>query len=195
MAQLQDQRATRWVGQSIPPKEGRRLVTGQGTFTDDVTATGQLYCAILRSSHAHARIIKVDTSRALQISGVVAVVSGEDAKPHWNPIPLSMALLGTQHLPPVYALATEKVYYQGEATAAIAAEAPEIAEDALSAIEVIYEDLPVVMTVEQALGVDGAAPETLLYEEWGNNVQCASIFNYGPVDEAFAGALWYGGIF
>src|SRR5258707_5266975 len=158
MVQSQKQTATKWVGQSLPPREGQRLATGYGTFTDDVAVPGQLYCAILRSTHAHARLVKVDVSKALLIPGVHTALSGKDAQPHWSPLPESMIPLGVKHLAPVYALATEKVYYQGEPVAAIAAETREIAEDALAAIEVFYEDLPVVTSLEQALGANGARP-------------------------------------
>lgn len=140
-----------YVGQRIKRKEDPRLLTGAGRFADDVKATDELYCAILRSPHPHARIVRVDTSKAKAIPGVVAAVSGAEAIPHWNMLPPAMDLMEMK-LPKVYALATDKVYYEGDAVAAVAAESRYVAEDALAAIEVEYEILPAVASIEEALG-------------------------------------------
>ena len=144
---------TEWVGQRVKRKEDPRLLTGTGRYADDVQAVGELYCAILRSPHPHARIVKVDTSKAREIPGVVLAISGADAEPHWNELMPVMDLLDMK-LPRVYALATGKVHYEGEAVAAVAAESRYIAEDALDAIVVEYEPLPAIANLEDALGTD-----------------------------------------
>jgi carbon-monoxide dehydrogenase large subunit len=185
-----------WVGRRVKRHEDRRLLTGMGHFADDMDAVGQLYCAIKRSAHAHARIVHVDTSRAREVPGVLAVISGADAVPHWNHIPPVMDLLGMK-LPSVYALATDKVYYQGEAVAAVAAESRYAAEDALSLIEVDYEPLPPVTDIDGALGpvpqgsstaANAGAKPTLLYEDWEDNIQCDWTLEVGDPDAAFARA-------
>lgn len=179
--------AQKWVGQPLKRKEDERLVRGFGTFTDDVNPPGQLFCAILRSSVPHAKLIKVDCSKARQIPGVVMAISGEEAKPYWNPLAPVMDLLDMK-LPRVYAMATDKVYYQGEPIAAVVAESRYIAEDALNAIEVEYEELPAVVTLEDAMGDGDSPPKALLYEEWGHNIQVDWTLSYGDVDKAFAEA-------
>ncbi|MEA2252807.1 MAG: aerobic carbon-monoxide dehydrogenase large subunit [Solirubrobacteraceae bacterium] len=204
---------TEWVGQRVKRKEDPRLLTGTGRYADDVQAVGELYCAILRSPHPHARIVRVDTSKAREIPGVVLAISGADAEPHWNQLMPVMDLLDMK-LPRVYALATDKVHYEGEAVAAVAAESRYIAEDALDAIVVEYEPLPAVANLEDALGTvapadvevadgdvgrraptheplavrGGGEPTALLYEEWGHNVQCDWEFEIGDPDKVFAEA-------
>jgi carbon-monoxide dehydrogenase large subunit len=140
-----------YVGQRVKRKEDPRLLTGGGRFADDARGVGEIYCAILRSRHAHARITRVDTSKAAAIPGVVMAISGADAEPHWNQLMPAMDLLDMK-LPQIYALATEKVHYQGEAVAAVVAESRYIAEDALAAIEVEYEVLPAIANLQDALG-------------------------------------------
>lgn len=184
MTKVKEQKG--WVGRSVPRKEDRRLVGGFGRYTDDMSATGQLYCAILRSTVPHARLKRVDTSKAKQIPGVVLAISGEEAKPHWNQLPPAMDLMDMK-LPQVYALATDKVHYEGEPIAAIAATSRYIAEDALAAIEVEYEELPALVDVEEAMGKNGKPP-AILYETWGHNIQCDWTFAYGDVEKAFAEA-------
>jgi carbon-monoxide dehydrogenase large subunit len=183
-----------FVGRAITRSEDFRLLTGRGRFADDVVVLDPVYCAILRSPHPHARIVSVDTSRARAMPEVVMAISGAEAAEHWNPIPASMDLLDMK-LPNVYALATEKVHYEGEAVAAVLAETREAAEDALSAIDVEYELLPAITSVYDALGVDPFTapdgpwvPKAVLYEEWGHNVQCDWAFEIGDPDAVFASA-------
>src|SRR5437879_11439917 len=76
----------RYVGQAMKRKEDPRLVSGTSTYVDDVVLPGMLYMAVTRSMHAHARIKRVDTSRAQKLPGVVAVVTGEEVA-HCGPIP------------------------------------------------------------------------------------------------------------
>ena len=77
----------KWIGRSVHRKEDTRLLQGAGQFADDNVAPGELYCALARSTNAHARIVGVDTARAEALPGVVAVVTGEQARPHWTPFP------------------------------------------------------------------------------------------------------------
>lgn len=175
---------SRWIGRPVERKEDIRLVTGTGRYTDDIAFPNQLFCAILRSPVPHARIIRVDTTAATRMPGVVLALSGEDAKRHWNPLPAAVELPGTKS-PIIYGLATDKVYFEGEPVAAVAAESRYVAEDALAAIDVEYDELPPVVTVEDALGGEGQAPRALLYEDWGDNIQLTWSFSFGDVQRAF----------
>lgn len=176
-----------WVGRSVRRKEDDRLLRGLGNFADDFSLPGQLYCEILRSTVPHARIVRVDTSRATEIPGVVIAVSGQEAKKHWKPLPHLVEMMGLKQ-PNIYALATDKVFYEGEPVAAVAAESRYAAEDALAAIRVEYEELPTVLTIDESLGANGRPPKIVLYEEWGDNLQLDWQFSYGDVAGAFASA-------
>jgi carbon-monoxide dehydrogenase large subunit len=118
---------------------------------------------------------------------VVLAISGQEAKKHWKPLPHLVAMMGLKQ-PNIYALATEKVFYEGEPVAAVAAESRYAAEDALAAIRVEYEELPLVLTIDDSLGGSARPPKCVLYEEWGDNLQLDWQFSYGDVAAAFARA-------
>ncbi|HEX9353797.1 MAG TPA: molybdopterin cofactor-binding domain-containing protein, partial [Streptosporangiaceae bacterium] len=131
-------------------KEDARFLRGQGTFVDDIQRPGMLHGAILRSPLAHARIVSVDTTAALAHPRVRAVITGEmlqQRKLAWMPT-LSRDVQAV--------LATDKVRFQGQEVAAVIAEDPYVAEDALELIDVDYDMLPAVVDPVRAL--DEAAP-------------------------------------
>ncbi len=133
------------IGQSVKRVEDDRFIRGRGNYVDDITLPNMLHMAILRSPLAHARLNSVDTSRALEVEGVVAVVTGKDLEAHnlaWMP-----TLSGDTQ--PV--LVTDKVRFQGQEVAAVIAESVYAAWDALEHIEVDYDPLPVVTSPQQAL--------------------------------------------
>lgn len=170
--------APKYVGQPIDRLEDPALLTGRTEFIDDVVLPRMLHCAILRSPHAHAKIVAIDTSEAAQLPGVFAIVTGEDAKAWSNP---------TMTVPPgwgTHCLATDKVRFVGEPVAAVAAVSRYVAEDALELIAVEYEPLPAVADARKALEVGSP----LLFEENGDNVMLRKLFTWGDVDGAFAGA-------
>lgn len=165
----------RWIGQSVPGVEDRALVTGRTEFTDNVTLPGLLHCAILRSPFAHARIVRVDTTEAEPMPGVMAVVTGADAQRWTN---------RTITAPPDwggYCLAVDKVRFVGEPVAAVAATSRYLAEDALERIRVDYEPLPAVVDAHRAAEPDSPP----LFEEKGTNIMYRRRFTWGPVEEAF----------
>jgi CO/xanthine dehydrogenase Mo-binding subunit len=170
--------AARWVGRAVNRVEDPGLLTGRTEFVDDVSLTGMLHCAILRSPIAHARVVKVDTSAAERLPGVLAVVTGEDAKRWCSPSPSLPEGWGT------YCLAVDKVRFVGEPVAAVAATSRYVAEDAAELIEVEYEPLEVVMDPVKA--TEPGSP--LVIEERGTNVMLHRVFTWGEVDEAFADA-------
>ena len=172
--------ATTWVGQSIPRRQDPRLLTGHGRFVDDVVLPDMYYCAVLRSPHAHARIRRIDTSKAKAMEGVIEVITGEEAAAFCKPIAPTINI--AMKLNESYPIAVDKVRYQGEPVAAVAAIDRYVAEDALEAIDVDYEVLPAVTSIDQALAAD--AP--LLYEEWGSNVELDWEMVVGDVEAALA---------
>jgi 2-furoyl-CoA dehydrogenase large subunit len=170
-----------WVGRPLPLKEDVRLVAGRGRFIDDLGQPGLLHVAILRSPHAHARIVSIDASRAAALPGVSAVLTGADAARLSGPI---CPLIPTTAAVSDYCLAVDRARYVGEPVAAVAALDRATAEDALERIEIVYDPLPAVVDPEEAL--KPGAP--LLYPELGTNVVWHDTLTYGDVDGAMARA-------
>ena len=130
--------------------DGTDKVTGRAKYGADFQAAGMLSGRVLRSPHAHARIKSIDVSKALQLDGVSAVITGSDM-PGANKDGASRSVqMSSDNL-----LARSKVVYKGHAVAALAAVNQHIAETALDLIEVDYEILQPLMNVHQAM-VDGA---------------------------------------
>jgi aerobic carbon-monoxide dehydrogenase large subunit len=132
-------------GDRMPRKEDGRFIRGRGNYVDDVRLPGMLHSALLRSPYAHARINSVDTSAALELPGVHAVITGNDLAEQglaWMP-----TLAGdTQAV-----LATDKVRFQGQEVAFVVADSTYIAQDALELIDVDYEPLDPVIDSRKAL--------------------------------------------
>ncbi len=137
-----------------------------------------LHCAILRSPHPHARIVRIDTSRAEAHPGVAAVLTGADLERWCNPMVTAPAGWGP------YSLAVGKVRFVGEPVAAVAASSRYIAEDACELIDVEYELLPVV--ADPCVATDPGS--ALLYEENGTNLMLDRAFTWGDIDGVFAAA-------
>jgi carbon-monoxide dehydrogenase large subunit len=141
----------RLVGKAIRRREDPRFLTGRGTFTDDVRLPGTQHSFFVRSSLAHARIRRIDSSRALAQPGVRAVFTGRDlADAGVNPIPVGWLLPGLKTTD-FRAIAVDVVRHVGEAVAVVVAESAAIARDAAELVEVEYEELPVVVDALAAL--------------------------------------------
>ena len=161
--------------------EDRRGISGVTAIVDELEYSRVHYVAVLRSPYAHAKLLKVDCSKALEVPGVVAAVTGEDAKRFTKPLPA----YAVSHLKPEeYGLAVGKVRYVGEPIAAVAATDPDTAEDAIEFIEAEYETLPAVVDAEEAM--KPGAP--LVYESFGTNVVAHHTAKWGNVDQAFKDA-------
>ena len=162
--------ATRYFGAPVTRNEDPRLLAGQALFVDDVELPGLLHAAFYRSPYAHARIKRVDVSRALARPGVIAAYTAADLGDYWQPGPLLVPP------PPVAGivfnartqvpLAKDKVRHAGESIVLVIAESRYIAEDAMQDIDVDFEPLPAVVDLEQALA-PGAA---LVHADVGSNV-------------------------
>jgi len=171
--------STAWVGADLPRKEDPALVRGSIAYVDDLRLPGLLHAAVLRSPHAHARIVAIDTTAAKALPGVHAVLTGPESLEVIGPLARFCAEEVVEH-----AIAVEKVRYFGEAVAVVAAESRYIAEDALALITVEYAPLPVVADAEAGMA-EGAA---LVHENLGSNVVYQHAFTFGDVDAEFAAA-------
>jgi carbon-monoxide dehydrogenase large subunit len=162
--------STRTFGQPVKRNEDRKLLTGQALFVDDVELPGMLHVAFLRSQVAHANIINIDISRALQRPGVIAAYTADDLGDYWRHGPLLVPpppIPGTvfnerTHVP----LAKGKVRHVGEPLVIVIAESRYIAEDALDDIDVELEQLDAVVGLERALKAGSA----LVHDDLGSNV-------------------------
>ncbi len=135
----------RGIGHSVKRKEDDRFIRGKGNYIDDIKLPGMLHMAILRSPFAHAKINGVDVSKAQGVPGVVAVVTGDLMAQH------NLAWMPTLSGDTQAVLATDKVRFQGQEVAAVIADDPYVAKDALELIDVDYEPLDVVVTPQRAL--------------------------------------------
>jgi aerobic carbon-monoxide dehydrogenase large subunit len=172
-------------GSRVRRKEDPRLLRGDGRYVADWTVDGELHAAVVRSAHAHARIVSIDVEAARKAPGVVDILLPEDVA-HVERIPVRVQLKPIPstfpHLQPH--LAQGKVKYVGEPIAVVVASNRYIAEDALELIEVEYEPLPAVTAGEAA--IEDGAP--LLVEETGSNIAAEFSADVGDVDRAFAEA-------
>ena len=173
-----------WIGRPTARREDRRLVAGRGRYTDTIGDTNDLHACAARSQRAHAKIISIDTTLAKKMPGVRSVITGEEAKAHWQPISPAVDLLDLK-LPQRFPLATDKVIFYGEPIALIVADSAAEAEDAARAVNVEYEDLPVNISSEDSAA---ATDDALIYPEWETNVQVEYGFEHGEVDRVFAEA-------
>ncbi|RKT54167.1 carbon-monoxide dehydrogenase large subunit [Saccharothrix australiensis] len=173
------------IGARVSRAEDVRMLTGRAVYIDDVRPPGVLEAAVLRSPHPHARVLRVDTAAAAAHPGVFAVVTGADVqKVVHRPQPVIWRLGPDAPQPVAYPLAVDKVLHSGHGVAAVAAVDRAVAEDAVELIDVEYEPLPAVTTLEQALAPD--APR--LHEDWPDNVAGRTVVARGDVGAAFAEA-------
>jgi carbon-monoxide dehydrogenase large subunit len=170
-----------YVGARVRKRRGDVFLTGHARYINDIVVPGTCHAAVLRSPHAHARIVSIDTTRAAQRPGVLIVVDGDTAAAVSEPIPPNVdpVLFGAPPVP-LRCLAVDKVHFYGQPVAAVVAETPQDAEAALSDIAVIYEPLTPVLDAERAMQPD--AP--VLYDGWTSNVLLHMPIAYGDVDAA-----------
>ena len=155
------------IGQSIKRREDLKYVTGSGTYVDDVTLPGMLYAAFVRSPHAHARLLGVDTSKALEHPKGIDAVTGAEAYPLAGPMPVYSYREATVIKKPDYrCLAHDRVRFVGEPVALVAAADRYAADDVAELVEVAYEPLEALMDPDEALKPDAQR----LHDNLDNNV-------------------------
>src|SRR5467141_751729 len=168
----------KWVGQPIRRVEEDRLVRGKGIFVDDQKLTGMLHIWFVRSPYGHAKITRVDVTKAAALPGVVCTLTGAEVKGLVNPFIEIGPDVGQKIAD--YPMAVDKVVYQGEPVAAVVAETRMAAEDAAELVELEYEPLPPGMTAEDAI-----KGESLVHPEMGTNRNWHGVFEYGDIGKAF----------
>ncbi len=170
-------RDTRVVGKRLPKVDGATKVTGRAVYADDMLPARTLHCKILRSPHPHARILSIDTSAARRIPGVLAVITGADLPVKFGILPVTQDERALEH---------EKARYVGDPIVAVAATEEEIAAAACDAVEVEYEVLEPVMSIDAAL----EKPKDELIQEYGgpNNIHKLVALEFGDVEGGFARA-------
>ncbi len=176
--------ATRWFGAPVQRKEDPRLLRGRGTYVDDIDLPEMLHAAILRSTHAHARILHIDVSAARSLPGVHLVLTADDLGNVLEPSPLLVPHAALTQPRTQLPLARDTVHYVGEAVAMVVADSRYVAEDALDLIEVEYEPLPVVSSLEIAASED--AP--LVHDDVPGNVAAHLVQTVGDPDGVFDSA-------
>ncbi|HEX6519906.1 MAG TPA: molybdopterin cofactor-binding domain-containing protein, partial [Streptosporangiaceae bacterium] len=174
--------ATPEVGKARTRKEDARLITGQTSWTDNLTLPGLAHVAFLRSPYAHARITRVDVSAAKNASGVIAAFSGADLAAEQGSLPCAWPVTEDIVLPDHPPMAVDTVRYGGEIVAAVVARDRYAAADALESIDVDYEPLEPVLDMEAAL-----RPDSPKVHEAGNK-SFTWLFENGDLAAAFRDA-------
>jgi carbon-monoxide dehydrogenase large subunit len=176
---MADKATSARIGQPVRRREDLRLITGKGSYADDVNLPGQAYAVMVRSPHAHARIRAIDANAAMAAPGVLAVLTGRDLVadgvkpiPHkvWSQHPAEIALEGREGFKtftaPHYPLPSDKVRFVGEAVAMVVARSVAAAKDGAELVAIDYDLLPAVTDTREAAKPD--APR--LFDEAASNV-------------------------
>jgi CO/xanthine dehydrogenase Mo-binding subunit len=174
----------KYIGKGAPRIDADVKLTGQATYVGDMSFPGMLYAKMLTSPHAHAKIKKIDTSKAKALNGVMAVLTGEDLDYH-----VGLYLVDKR------ILAREKVRYHGEPVAAVAADTLEIAEQAVKLIEVEYEELKPLLDVEESFNernnlvhpdlCNYSHLKAAFYPQPGTNICHVSKIRKGDIEKGF----------
>ncbi len=173
------------IDQAVTRREDQRLITGTGQYVDDTSQSGETHLVLVRSPHAHARIVSVDTRAAKAMPGVLAVFSGADLKADGvGAFPTFAGLVNAEgkpmSAPPYYPLAVGEARFVGEAVAAVVAQTRLQALDAAEQVAVEYEELPAVVTIEAA----AASAATQVWPDAPGNI--AAVTEFGKKDETDA---------
>ncbi len=178
---IQEQ-SKKWLNKSLLRKEDRRFLTGQGSYTCDLRLPNLTFAAFVRSPYAHAKITKIDASKALALPGVLAVITGADVAKEIDP--LANLLSPPYNQQKDYGIAVEKARHVGEPIALVIAKDKYTAYDAAELVDVEYEMLPAVLSPQQAVEPDSP----LVHENVPSNAMWHRKFIYGDVDGAFRSA-------
>jgi aerobic carbon-monoxide dehydrogenase large subunit len=174
--------AEKTVGKPIKRTEDPRLIQGLAHYVDDIRLPDTLHAMFVRSIYAHARIKGIDTSAALKLPGVLAVYTGKDTQ-KIGPVPCGAAIPDMK-VPDHRVLATNKVYWVGHPVAVVVAENKFAARDAVDAVQVDYEELPVVLDEEKA--ADAKSP--VIHEQFGTNIAYKLTAGEGDIEAALKAA-------
>ena len=181
--------ATGPFGAAVKRVEDPRFLLAKTNFVESMKLPGMLGVAFVRSPHAHARILGIDTSKAMALPGVKKVLTGEEVAKLCKPIRVEwdteLSVFDVEFKATDFpAIAVGKVRFVGDIVAAVVADDRYVAEDGVELVEVEYDPLPVVVDPEKAMEEDSP----LVHDEWGDNVMLRSTIVGGDVDQAFAEA-------
>lgn len=177
------------VGRARLRKEDAHLITGRSKYTDNMTLPGMLHLAMVRSPFAHAKITSVDTAAAKSSPGVVAVLTGADVAAEQGSLPNVWPITPDQKAPAFPSIAVDEVAFAGEVVACIVARSAAAARDAVELVDVSYDELPVVMDLEEAF-----TDKVLAHSSLDSNLSATWVFDSGeagtgkPIAEALASA-------
>src|SRR5687767_9210911 len=169
-----------YIGQSVPRPNAQRLLQGRGAFTDDLRFPRLAHAAFFRSPYAHARIKSLNFKNSLSAPGVIGVFDGRAVAEYCKPWVAVLAHLKGIKSPEQHALAIERACWQGEPVAVVVAESRSQAEDAVGLIEAEWEELPVVVDMEEAL-----KGRTVIHPQFEDNICFKREHDTGGVNEAF----------
>ena len=178
------------IGQALTRREDQRLLSGKSQYIDDLSLANEAHVAFVRSVHAHAKIVSIDSRDALGAPGVVAVITGADLLADGiGEFPIQAGLKRADgkpmSAPPYYALAVDEVRFVGQAVVAVVAQTRLQADDAAEQVDVEYEELPAVTTIDGAMAA--GAPQ--VWPDAPGNITAETEFgNKEAVDAAFARA-------
>src|SRR5213075_1822877 len=164
------------IGKPFRKVDARAKCTGQTKFADDIVLPRMLFCKLLRTHLPHALIKSIDVSKAAALPGVMAIIAGKD-------LPISYGILPVSQ--DEHALCIDKVRFVGDPVAAVAAIDEDVAFDAMNLIEVEYEKLQTITSIEEGVMID--EPRIHEYGDGGNVHKKVSL-EFGDVDEGFAEA-------
>ncbi|MGZ5373819.1 MAG: xanthine dehydrogenase family protein molybdopterin-binding subunit [Aeromicrobium sp.] len=162
------------IGTSRRRKEDQRLITGRTRYTDNMVLPGMLHLAMVRSPFANATITAINIDEAKASPGVIMVITGKDIAEQQGSLPCAWPITPDQKGPPHPSLAVDRVSFAGEVVACIVARTAAAARDAVELVDVDYDELPVVLDLEDAL-TDG----DLVHPELGTNLSATWVFDSG----------------
>ena len=176
---------TTHIGQRRLRKEDPALLTGEARYIDDLAIPGALWLGLVRSPHANARILSIDTSEAAAMEGVVAVHTGQDLKDLYGALPCAWPVTEDMKNPAHLPLAVGQARFQGDGVAVVVATSREAAADAIENVVVQWDVLPAVVDLQ-----DSADDRNLVHEDLGTNTSYVWELIPDPdaVDRAFAEA-------
>src|ERR1700682_1568310 len=173
------------IGASIKRREDPELVTGSGNFVEDISQTALAYLYVVRSTQAHARIEAIETSRAKEADGVLAIWTGKDLMPEFqSPLPVTTSFVPEKKYPNHYPIASDRVRYVGEPVAVVVATSKAAAEDAAERLDIRYVSLPPALDIEAALKKDSP----VLHDDVGSNIAYDVKRTGGDIEAAFRDA-------
>jgi carbon-monoxide dehydrogenase large subunit len=179
-----DTELTDYIGHSVPRANTLALLNGRGQFVDDISLPGMLHVCFVRSPYGHARIIEISKQDALQSPGVVAVITGKELLDYCKPWRAELTHLPSMQTTLQYAMPPERVCYQGEPVVAIVAESRALAEDAAELVEIDWEEIANVASIEEAMQREGPK----VHPDMDSNLAWSMEIEQGELDKQFATA-------